>query len=52
MSNGAGKAAFDSFTAHADEITDALNGSLGAAGVRPSGGAAAITAVGPCAGVP
>ncbi|MFD5073222.1 hypothetical protein [Streptomyces sp. NPDC058371] len=28
--NGAGKAAFDSFKNHADEITDALNGSLGA----------------------
>ncbi|MDJ0345627.1 hypothetical protein QMK19_25880 [Streptomyces sp. H10-C2] len=26
--NGAGKAAFDSFKLHADEITDALNGSL------------------------
>jgi hypothetical protein len=51
MSNGAGKAAFDSFQARADEIADALNGSLGAAGVRASGGAAAITAVGPCAGV-
>ncbi|MET7442066.1 hypothetical protein ACWERY_24835 [Streptomyces sp. NPDC004082] len=28
--NGAGKAAFDSFKSRADEITDALNGSLGA----------------------
>ncbi|MEU0691514.1 hypothetical protein [Streptomyces uncialis] len=28
--NGAGKAAFDSFKARADEITAALNGSLGA----------------------
>ncbi|WP_328552854.1 MULTISPECIES: hypothetical protein [unclassified Streptomyces] len=28
--NGAGKAAFDSFKAHTDEITAALNGSLGA----------------------
>ena len=28
--NGAGKAAFDAFKAHADEITDELNGSLGA----------------------
>ncbi|MFF6995164.1 hypothetical protein ACFY93_09425 [Streptomyces sp. NPDC008313] len=28
--NGSGKAAFDSFKNRADEITDALNGSLGA----------------------
>jgi hypothetical protein len=28
--NGAGKAAFDSFKAHTDDITNALNGSLGA----------------------
>ncbi|MFI7399691.1 hypothetical protein ACIBW9_04250 [Streptomyces sp. NPDC049541] len=28
--NGAGKAAFDAFKAHADEITNELNGSLGA----------------------
>jgi hypothetical protein len=28
--NGAGKAAFDTFKAHADEITNELNGSLGA----------------------
>ncbi|MGW2235384.1 hypothetical protein [Streptomyces sp. NPDC001759] len=28
--NGAGKAAFDRFKVHADEITNALNGSLGA----------------------
>jgi hypothetical protein len=28
--NGAGKAAFDRFKAHADEITNDLNGSLGA----------------------
>ncbi|MFF1738938.1 MULTISPECIES: hypothetical protein [Streptomyces] len=28
--NGAGKAAFDSFKAHTDEITSALNGSLSA----------------------
>jgi len=51
-SNGAGKAACDSFKAHADEATDALNGSLGAAGVRTSGGDAAIITVSPCPGVP
>ncbi|CAM5236648.1 hypothetical protein SVIOM74S_08238 [Streptomyces violarus] len=36
--NGAGKAAFDRFKLHADEITDALNSSLGAilGGVSPA----------------